>query len=107
MVDAFSVVPEQLQTDADTWTAWGERLTAISGSVPTFAAGLDPLAFSILPGSSDVVRAYGRASTALVDSVDDGFDQFSGIANKLTAVAAVYTAAEEQNLADISAAESE
>ncbi|KAA9135513.1 hypothetical protein [Microbacterium caowuchunii] len=101
MVDAFRVRPGVLESDAQVWSDWASRLSTLGGSIPEVGAGLDPLAFSILPGAGEVRDAYAAAASTLRAAVAKGTNQFEGISGKLAWAAAQYAAAEEQNLADI------
>ena len=107
MVDAFTVDPDALDKDAKTWLDWKGDLKKIADGIPMSGSDFDSMAFSILPGASDVKNAYESVTKALKDSVDDGVEQFDGFSQKLTKVATLYREAEQANVDAIASTDGE
>lgn len=107
MVDAFTVDPDALDKDATTWRDWKSDLEKISDGIPISGSDFDPLAFSILPGASDVRNAYDSVTNALKQSIDVGIAQFDGFNQKLTKVATLYREAERANVEAIASTDEE
>ncbi|WP_159501862.1 hypothetical protein [Microbacterium sp. 18062] len=99
MVDDFRVSPGILQEDAQLWRGWRDQLTGVKDGIPR----PEPLAFSVLPGAQDVFVAYAKAVLALTSALEDGVEQFDGIAETLDWAAEQYRTAEEDNVAEIEA----
>lgn len=107
MVDAFTVDPDALDKDAQTWRDWNGDLQKISDGIPMAGSDFDSLAFSILPGAQDVLAAYKTVTAALEESISTGLEQFEGFDQKLTKVASMYREAEETNVEEIASTDAE
>lgn len=100
----FSVEPDKLTDDSETWGAWREQLMGIGSSVPTLGQDLNLLDFSFLPNAPQVAHAYAAVSELLASEIGKGAEQFKGVADKLIKVANVYSQT-EQRLVDAMSAE--
>lgn len=101
MADEFAVDTADLCADAAVWNGWQARLKAVGTGVPTVGRDLDPLAFSILPGAQEVQAAYASLAGRLADEIATGSTTFSGVADKLAAVASLYEDAENEILTSL------
>ena len=98
MADEFTVNTADLCADAAVWRDWQVRLNALGTGVPIVGRDIEPLAFSLMPGAQAVQAAYASLAGRLADEIATGSTTFTGVADKLAAVASLYEDAENDIL---------